>query len=83
MSAVVKSLPTRATRTDSAPAVKAPTMGMKPAKKVMIASGPASGTPRMNRPSPMKKASMKLTMAWVRMKPPSVFQQRVRASVMC
>ncbi|CAA9307987.1 MAG: hypothetical protein AVDCRST_MAG48-1842, partial [uncultured Friedmanniella sp.] len=74
-------LETRATSTARAPAATAPTIGMKPAKKVSTASAAASGTPSTTRPSPMRTASTKLTTAWTRMKSPSVFHERLNTSV--
>ena len=58
-------------------------IGMKPPKKVMIASTNAMGTPSTTRPRPMKSASTKETAAWALKKPPTVFQIRAKASVRC
>ena len=74
ISAVVKPLLTSATRTANAPATNAPMIGMKPPKNVSTASGITSGTPRIHRPMPMKKASMKPTSACWRMNSESVAQ---------
>ena len=80
ISAPVSPLETSATRTAIAPTTKAPTIGMKPPKKVRMASGMASGTPTSTSPRPMSTASMALTIAWVRMKPPRVFHERPSTS---
>ena len=74
---------TSATRTASAPAVIAPMMGMKLAKKVMSARPKARGTPRISSPMPIATASTRATSAWARMNPPRVTHIRDSASVRC
>ena len=61
ISAAVNPLLTSATSTESAPAIRAPMIGMNPPKKVSTASGRASGTPTITSPSPMKNPSTRLT----------------------
>lgn len=81
MIAVVTPFVTSATRTASAPATVAPTIGMNPPKNVMTHSGRASGTPHAMRPMPMQTESMAETIAWVRMNPDRVCHARVNTSV--
>ena len=83
MTASVTPRETRATVTDRAPAMNAPTMGMNPVINVRTASASAKGTPRMIRPDPMKTASTSDTSAWARIKPLRVIQPRVSSSVRC
>src|SRR5699024_11454359 len=65
------------------PTAKAPTIGMNPPKKVSTASAKANGTWSTTSPIPMSTASTAETRAWVRMKPLSVFHERVATSVTC
>ena len=76
-------LDTSAMITARAPAVNAPTIGMKPAKKVTTARTGHSGTPSTSKPIPIKMASTPDTIACVRMNPDSVFQERMHTSVRC
>src|SRR5699024_6637644 len=76
-------LDTRAITTAKAPAVTAPIIGMKPAKKVTIARTKASGTPNAHRPRPINSASTKDTAACAWINPARVFHTRVNSSVAC
>ena len=83
INAVVGPLDTSAISTEIAPADTAPTMGTKPAKKVIVAKTNASGTPIRTSPMPMNRASINETIAWARIKPANVFQIRVNSSDRC